>query len=143
MTLDAWLAIAHHLAIFGVAAVLVAELVLVRPGITAADVVRVARIDRSYGLLAVTVILVGIARVAWGATDASYYLGATTFWLKMAAFGTVGLLSIRPTMAFLRWPEHHPSDDEVASAQRFVRAQCAVFLLIPTFAALMARGIGA
>ena len=38
MSTDAWLAIAHHLAIFGVFAVLVAEWTIVRPGIDAADV---------------------------------------------------------------------------------------------------------
>jgi putative membrane protein len=45
MTTDAWLAIAHHLAVFSLAAVLAAEWALVRRGMAAADIRRLARVD--------------------------------------------------------------------------------------------------
>ena len=50
MLTDLVLAIAHHLLIFSLAAVLVAELVLVRPHMPPADIVRVGRIDMAYGV---------------------------------------------------------------------------------------------
>lgn len=144
MTLDAWLAVAHHLAVFGLLGVLAVEWGIVRPGLSAADVQRLARVDAFYGLFAAAVLAAGASRVAWGAQDASFYLGNPVFWLKMAAFAAVGLLSIRPTMRYLRWrrAEVAPDDDEVRLVRRWVGVQLALFPVIPVAAALMARGIG-
>lgn len=165
MTTDAWLAIAHHLAVFSILGVLTAELALIRQDMQASDVQRLGRIDGMYGALAITVIVAGIARVVWGAKPAAFYLENPVFWFKMAAFATVGLLSIRPTMRYRAWtqalagevgagtagtagtgavPPHVGLVDarEVELARRGVMLQLAVFALIPTFAAAMARGIG-
>jgi putative membrane protein len=150
MTTDAWLAIAHHLAVFGLAAVLAAEWALIRRGMAAADIRRLARVDGAYGAVAGAVIIAGVSRVIWGAKPAEFYLESTTFWLKMAAVAAVALLSIRPTIRYIGWrraldadPSALPSDQAVGSARRMINLQLAVFVLIPTFAALMARGIGA
>jgi putative membrane protein len=150
MTTDAWLAIAHHLAVFSLAAVLAAEWALVRRGMAAADIRRLARVDAAYGAVAGAVIIAGVSRVIWGAKPAEFYLESTTFWLKMAALAAVALLSIRPTMRYGGWrraldanPAALPSDQAVGWARRMINLQLAVFVLIPTFAALMARGIGA
>jgi putative membrane protein len=150
MTTDAWLAIAHHLAVFSLAAVLAAEWALVRRGMAAADIRRLARVDAAYGAVAGAVIIAGVSRVIWGAKPAEFYLESTTFWLKMAAVAAVALLSIRPTIRYGGWrraldadPSALPSDQAVGRARRMINLQLAVFALIPTFAALMARGIGA
>src|SRR5215218_277032 len=116
MTTDAWLAIAHHLAVFGVAAVLVAEWTLVPPGIEPDEVRRVARIDAAYGALAGAVLLAGASRVIWGVKPADFYLENPVFWFKMAAFATVGLLSIRPTLRFLRWRRAADTDEQAPHA---------------------------
>jgi len=148
VTTDAWLAIAHHLAIFGVFAVLVSEWALVRPGMGVAEVRRVARIDLAYGALAGAVLAAGVSRVVWGAAPADFYLENPVFWFKMAAFATVGGLSVGPTLRFLRWnraaeaDRAAPGTAEVTAAQRAIRLQLEVFVAIPVFAALMARGIG-
>lgn len=62
----------------------------------------------------------------------------------MAAFASVGLLSIGPTRRYIRWRRDGalPDEDEISSARRNIHLQLAVFPLIPIFAALMARGIG-
>jgi putative membrane protein len=67
----------------------------------------------------------------------------------MAAFVAVALLSIMPTIRYAGWrkaldedPSALPSDQAVGWARRMINLQLAVFVLIPTFAALMARGIG-
>jgi putative membrane protein len=150
MTTDAWLAIAHHLAVFSLAAVLAAEWALVRRGMAAADIRRLARVDAAYGAVAGAVIIAGVSRVIWGAKPAEFYLESTTFWLKMAALAAVALLSIRPTRRYSGWrraldadPSALPSDQAVGWARRMINLQVAVFVLIPAFAALMARGIGA
>ena len=148
MTTDAWLAIAHHLAVFALLAVLAAEWALVRPGLDADGVRRLTRVDAFYGALAGLVIVIGISRVVWGAKPADFYTGSTTFWLKMAALAIVGLLSIGPTRRYLAWrgaldDGDLPGEDQVRQARRMVHLQLGVFAAIPVFAALMARGIGA
>jgi putative membrane protein len=149
MTTDGWLAIAHHLAIFSVFAVLVAEWAIVTPGMRAHDVHRLARIDMAYGVLAVAVIAAGVSRVVWGAKPSAFYVENPVFWFKMAAFATVGLLSIAPTFRYFRWRGALAEDEsatpdlaEVGVAKRALRLQLEVFAAIPVLAALMARGIG-
>ena len=149
MTTDAWLAIAHHLAIFGVFAVLIAEWAIVRPAMDTADVHRLGRIDAAYGAVAALVLAAGVSRVIWGAKPADFYLENPVFWFKMAAFATVGILSIRPTIRYLGWrkaldgdADALPAAAEVTSARRAIHLQLAAFTAIPALAALMARGIG-
>ena len=60
---DLILAILHHLLVFGLVAMLVAESMLVRPGMRAMDVDRVVRIDVGYGATAILIIVVGLLRV--------------------------------------------------------------------------------
>jgi putative membrane protein len=148
LTVDAVLAITHHLAAFGLLGTLAAEWALVQPGLAATSVRRLARIDRGYGLLAAAVLSAGLARLMFGATDSAFLAGNIFFWTKMGAFGAVGLLSIQPTRAYLRWarfaddPSWQPPIEEVRSARRAIGWQLLLFPLIPTSAALMARGIG-
>jgi putative membrane protein len=143
------LAIAHHLAVFGVFAVLVAEWAIITPGLRAEDVRRLGRIDLAYGVLALAVLAAGVCRVVWGAKPADFYTENPVFWFKMAAFATVGLLSIAPTLRYLRWVRAldedgggPPEPAEIVVAHKAVRLQLEVFAAIPVLAALMARGIG-
>ena len=144
MSVEAWLAVAHHLAVFTLLGTLAAEWGLLRPGLSVGDVARLGRIDAASGASAATVLVVGVLRVAFGDKTPGYYTGYVVFWLKMASFATVGLLSIRPTLRYLAWrrAEEPPSDEEVGAARRYLHLQLMVFPLIPIFAALMARGVG-
>ena len=146
MTTDFLLASAHHVLVFALMAALAAELVLVRPGMAAEAINRIARIDGAYGGLSLAVILVGVARVVWGIKGYEAYIGNVWFWHKMAVFLIVGLLSILPTIRFMRWRKaaaadagYRAPDDEVKAARRIMHAEAGLFLLIPVFAAAMAR----
>ncbi len=103
MTTDLLLAIAHHLLIFALVAVLAAETVLVRPGLTGNALARLGGLDRAYGILAGLIIIVGFSRVFFGLKGWEFYIDYWVFWAKLAAFAGVGLLSIRPTMRILEW----------------------------------------
>lgn len=103
MTVDAALAILHHLAVLGVATVLAAEWAIVRPGLVPEDIRRLTRIDSAYGAMAGIALSAGFARVFLGAKPSSFYTSSSTFWLKVGAFAAVGLLSIRPTLRYLQW----------------------------------------
>ncbi len=143
--LDLVLAIGHHLLIFGLAAILTAEAVLVRPGMSSDDVRRVAAVDAWYGVVAVLILAVGAARLAFAAKGWAFYAHNPWFHAKMGTFLAVGLLSIAPTIAFIKWNRARKHDGSapdaaaIARARRFVLAEVALFALIPVFAAAMAR----
>ena len=61
--LDLVLAVIHHLLIFSLFGVLMAEFVVVRPGMTNVMVERIAAIDLWYGALAALILAVGFGRV--------------------------------------------------------------------------------
>ena len=142
--LDVTLAIAHHLLIFAIFGIVAVEFALVRPGISVARMAAVARLDTRYGMVAGTIVIVGFSRAIFAAKGWDYYAHNGFFWAKMATFAAVGLLSIVPTRAYLRWnrAQHAPDDAGIARVQRFLTAQVVLFMLLPVFAALMARGYG-
>jgi len=90
---DVFLAIAHHLLIFGMFTVVAMEIGLLRGGLSAQSVRQIARIDAGYGIMAILVVLAGVARVIWGGKGFEYYIHNIFFWLKMAAFIATGLAS--------------------------------------------------
>lgn len=141
--LDLVLAILHHLLVFGLLAILVAELMLVRRGMDVADVAKVAAIDLAYGVVAGLIVAVGFARAAMAAKGWAYYSGNGFFWAKVGVFLLIGLLSVPPTIAYFRWKKAGaPSEAQVAGVRRFLHAELALFPLLPVFAAAMARGYG-
>jgi putative membrane protein len=146
---DLVLAIAHHLLVFSLAAILAAELAMVRPGLSGGGLKRLGVIDLHYGLIAGLILAVGFARVFLGVKGPQAYLGNWVFWAKIAAFLVVGLLSAPPTIRILQWrrraraePGFALSGADVAGVRGFLVAEAAVFALIPVFAAAMARGYG-
>ena len=147
---DLALAIVHHLIVFGIAAVLAAELALMRPAAISPQTVRLlGRFDAAYGMLALAILVVGFVRVYYGAKGPDFYLHNHAFWGKIAAFAAVGLISIKPTLRIGRWQKAAKADaafmpalDEVGALRRLLLIEIHVFALIPIFAAMMARGVG-
>lgn len=143
-SLDLVLAILHHFFVFALFGVLFAEFIIVRRGLGAAAVVRVRLIDLWYGIFAGLVLIIGVARVAFAAKGWAYYEHNSFFWAKIVTFAVIGLLSVPPTLTYLRWRRDSalPADEAVASARRYLWAQMVLFPLLPAFAAAMARGYG-
>lgn len=149
-TTDLVLAILHHLLVFSLAGIIGAEFVLIRGDLPAQTIRRLVGIDRHYGIIAALVIIVGVGRILYGLKGWEFYVHSWTFWVKMAIFAVVGLLSIVPTVHFLSWNRQAGADPsftvpaaELAAVRTYIRAEAFLFLLIPVFAAAMARGYGA
>ena len=146
MLTDLILAILHHLAIVTLIVLLAFEFALLRPGITPENLGRVTKVDAAYGAAAALVIVIGVCRVIWGFKGADYYLSNPWFWAKMASFAAIGLLSVPPTLALLRWRKRAkqdaaflPPQEEIAGLRRFVHAEVGLLALVVAFAAAMAR----
>jgi len=142
--LDLFLAIAHHLLVFGIFGIVFAELLLVRRGMDRAVAARVAAIDLWYGVLAGLILIVGFARVFLAAKGWAYYSGNVFFHAKVGTFVLIGLLSIMPTVAYIRWKraDSAPTDAQVAAVRRFLHGEAVLFVPLLAFAAAMARGYG-
>ena len=142
--LDLGLAIAHHLLVFGLAIMLAMELAYLRA--ESPPVSRLAGLDAGYGVTSLLIIAVGVCRVVWGAKGWAAYEANPFFWAKVGTFAVMGLCSIAPTVAFLRWrrafradPAFRPSPQEIAGVTRWVRVEILLLFPLVGFAAAMAR----
>ena len=149
MDIDLILASSHHLVVFLLVAIFASEFALLRPGLAGNRIGQLARIDAAYGGVAMLVIVVGVLRVIFGASGWEYYVSNYAFWAKMAAFLVMGLLTVPPTLAIRRWLKAQKGDanyavpaTEIATSRRYIHLQAGLLLLIPIFAAAMARGYG-
>jgi putative membrane protein len=142
--LDLTLAIAHHLLIFGIFGIVFAEFWALRRGISAGTVQRVASMDRWYGALAAAIIVIGFCRSIFAAKGWAYYSHNAFFWAKIGTFAAIGLLSVPPTIAFIRWRKSAdlPTDSDLKSIRWYLHMELALFVFLPIFAAAMARGYG-
>jgi putative membrane protein len=124
----------------------VTESVLLRGTVDGPIVQRLARIDGGVGMSASLLVVVGLLRVFQGVKGYDFYLHNPWFHAKVGCFVLAGLLSILPTVRFLRWrkaaqanPGFVPPRDEVAAMARIVRFELVLIAAILVFAAMMAR----
>jgi putative membrane protein len=142
--LDLMLAIGHHLLIFGVFGILFAEFCILRPGLSGVTTARIASIDIWYGIFAAAIVVVGFGRAIFAAKGWDYYAHNAFFLVKLLCFAAIGLLSLPPTFAFIRWRKSGaaPDDSDIRAVKRYLHVELALFVLLPIFAAAMARGYG-
>ena len=93
----------HHLSAFTLFAALVVEFVLIKSALTVESARKIQIADMIFGLSAGVLLLVGLARVFHFEKGAAYYFHIWTFIAKLSLFVIVGLISIVPTIEFLRW----------------------------------------
>ena len=141
---DLSLAIGHHLLIFALFGVLVAELILVRPPLDTTTIARTARIDIWYGIIAGLIVIVGFTRAIFAAKGWAYYEHNLFFWAKITTFVIIAVLSIPPTIRYLHWQRTGttPPPAEIVTIRRLLWTEVALFALLPILAAAMARDFG-
>ncbi len=149
MTLEAILAYLHLLAILTMVAFISSEAALCRvQWLNAAVVERLARIDLVYGIAAVAVLVTGVARTWWGVKGTAWYWTNPLLHLKLTLFVIVGVLSIFPTLRFIRWRKTFrasgalPPEADVVKTRKLVMIQAHLLALIPLAAVFLARGFG-
>lgn len=144
LSLDALLAIAHHLVVFSLVAVLVAELVLASGPPELPRLHQLGKLDRAYGGLAMLALVAGGLRAVYGAKGWAFYAGSPMFWAKLGVFVVTGLLSIVPTVRLIRWQRAGtlPDAAQWRNTRGWMHAQVALLVPIPILAVLMARGVG-
>jgi putative membrane protein len=109
-----------------------------------ATVRRIAVIDACYGILAGLIVLVGFSRAIFAAKGWYYYSHDLFFWAKIGTFVVIGLLSIPPSISYLKWRKASamPTDEAVANVRGYLWIEVVLFVPLLAFAAAMARGYG-
>jgi len=143
--LDIALTYLHYLCIFTAFGLLLAELLL----LPTARWRLLSRADIGYFIAALGILATGLCRVCFGFKPPAFYWHEPWFHALWITFLLIGLLSIVPTVSFIRWAKAADKDPGFApdpKALRHVRGhlllEIALFAVAPVFAILMARGIG-
>ena len=149
MVATALMAFLHHLLAFALTACLVYEFIAYRKTMGLAEIQRIQRVDLVYGISAGLLLLIGLLRVFFFEKGVNFYVNNPFFWVKMIAFLMVGLLSIDPTIRYIRWNRtlRQNSVPEISEPE-YKRTRLLLWLevigiaVILLAAPLMARGIG-
>jgi putative membrane protein len=141
---DLILAIVHHVVVFAIFGILFGEFVLLNGVLNNASITRLAKLDLWYGILAGIIIVLGMVRAIYAAKGWAYYSHNAFFWAKLGTFALIGILSISPTLTFMRWRKAGTAPDAAAlrPVRRMLHIELTLLILAPVFAAAMARGYG-
>lgn len=145
MDIEILLRYLHFVSVFTIVGVLVSESVLLKKNLTRREIGRLARVDAVYGLAALVLLAAGLTLWLGGfGKPAIWYTKNWVFHLKLVFFLAVGLLSIYPTVFFLKNRKGDPNEIIAVPAAVFWLLRCELLLLalIPLLAGLMARGVG-
>lgn len=145
MTTELLLRYLHFISIFTIVGSLVAEHMLLQKQLTRKAIAKIARIDSVYGFAAIT--LVGVGLTLWlgeFGKPAAFYSKNWIFHTKLTLFVIIGLLSIYPTVFFIKQRKGNP--DELVTVPKLifmmVRLEILFLFIIPLLAGLMSRGVG-
>lgn len=149
MLLESILAYLHFITILALVVFLTSEAALCRvEWMNAAVVHRLVRLDVYYLCAAIAVLLSGVARTLWGMKGVAFYWHQPLLHAKLGVFVVIGLMSLKPTMMFMRWRKDLnasgalPAEHDVRSARRWIMVEAHLLIVIPLFAAFLARSIG-
>ncbi len=145
MTTEIFLRYIHFISIFAIVSTVVSEHLLLRREMTRIEIVRLSRVDAVYGIAALTLLAAGLT--LWLGSFGKptiYYSKNWIFHTKITLFLIVGLLSIHPTVFFIKNRKGNP--DEIVSIPKSIfwmlRLELLILFVIPLLAGLMAHGVG-
>ncbi len=144
------LAYVHYISLFAAFSLLVTELVVLQLHPQPGRWRYLSRLDIGYFVAAIGVLATGLGRVFLGLKPPLYYWHDTYFHALWITYLFIGLLSIVPTVSFIRWakaeraePGYMPPAPALRHARGHVILETLLFSVAPLFAILMARGYGA
>lgn len=145
MTAEILLRYLHFISILLIVGTLFSEYILLKKVMTRSEISKLAKIDAIYGIAALTLIIAGLTLwLGSYSKPASYYTMNWIFHLKLTLFLTVGLLSIRPTMYFIKQRKGDPNESVSTPGSIFLllKLELILLLIIPLLAGLMSHGVG-
>jgi putative membrane protein len=139
----AWI---HYIGIMLLLASLLGEHLLLKQEMTVSEARTVQTLDIVYGASATVVLVTGIMRM-FLEKGAAYYNHHIAFHILFGIFVIAALISIYPTVIFLRWRNDTRAGrgqqlerSQFKKIQMMVRVEMTLMLLAPLFATWMAHG---
>lgn len=131
----------HFVGIMGLAGCLVMQHLLISSENKIEELKKIAFIDIIYGISAVITLVAGLVLWLFVGKDSSFYLQNGAFHAKLTLFIVIALLSIYPTMFYLK---NKNKDVAVVKMPKMiimlVRTQLAILFIMPLLGVLIARG---
>jgi len=138
----------HFAAVFGIVGTLVVEWVTLNESVTWREARTLQLCDRWYGISATVLLIVGFMRVLFFEKGSAFYFSNPFFHAKLGLFLLVGVVSIYPTIRFIKWrPQMSKGQAPVVPHAEFrairtaLRVEMVLLFGIVLCAAFMARGI--
>lgn len=139
----------HFTAIIITGAALLAELLHCHQDMQPPDIAKLARIDVVYFSAAMAALATGLIRAFLVGKGWAFYSHNPLFYIKVALFVAIGLISVPPTLQIQRWARALRAGEgrvlngaQISATRNFLLAEAALFAMIPLAAVLMARGVG-
>jgi putative membrane protein len=139
----AWI---HYIGIMLLLASLLGEHLLLKQEMTVSEARAIQTLDIVYGASATVVLVTGIMRM-FLEKGAAYYNHHVAFHILFGIFVIAALISIYPTVIFLRWRNDTSAGrgqqlerSQFKKIQMMVRVEMTLMLLAPLFATWMAHG---
>ena len=145
MTPEILLRYLHFISILAVAGALVSEHLLLKSELTVKEIKRLARIDGVYGIAAILFVTAGLFLWFSYGKPAEFYSKNYLFHTKVGLAVILGLISLHPTIFFLKKRKAGEDKDLVSIPKSIywaIRIELLILLIIPLLATMMAKGVG-
>lgn len=145
MTAETILRYIHFISIFTIVGTLSAEMTLLKPTMTRRELSKLAKIDGLYGVAALTLVGAGLTLWLGGFGKPTYFYSKNwIFHTKILMFLIVGVMSIKPTIFFIKKSKGDPEElvDVPKSISTLLKLELLLLAIIPLLAGLMAKSIG-
>lgn len=145
MTLELLLRYFHFVSIFLIVGALVSEHLLLESSLNKRKIDRLSKIDGIYGLAVLSLLGAGLTLWLGGyGKPTKFYSENPIFHIKLSLFVVIGLLSIFPTIFFIKNRKGDPEEIVTIPKSIFwmIRLELLIVFTIPILAGMMAKGIG-
>jgi putative membrane protein len=134
----------HFISIFTLFAALVAEHLLLSKSMTRSQLQRVATLDAVYGVAALLALVTGLMLWFVVGKPAEFYTQNAVFHTKVLLFVIAALISIYPTIFYVRNRKGNPDDTVVIPKPliMMVRMELLIFTIMPLLGTLVSRSVG-
>lgn len=143
MTLELLIRYLHFIGIIAIAGSLISEHMIIEPTLSRRQIKKLAVIDSVYGIAAIIMVATGLTMWFGVGKGAAFYTSNGFLHIKLTIFVVIAILSIFPTLFFLKHRKGNP-DDIIEIPKKYIlyiRIEILLLILMPIFAVLIASGI--
>ena len=143
MIIDLLVRYVHFVGLILLSSSLVAEHLLISKRMKRGDFKRLAAVDRFYGISALITLVAGLLLWFVVGKPKEFYNTNFIFHIKVTLFVTVGIISIFPTVFFIKKGKENTEMVDVPQKMiTLIRIQLVLLIIMPFLAVLMASGVG-